>query len=556
MIGLFFVVFAIAVIAYSALVPRAAYSVGVTIQSNTIGTVYPFQTSNLTVKVSNHGSNEVNDMLVVLYLDNNQLHEYTVTIPAGESASIEANYTYQANGTYDFQAIADPAHVLNIANRSNAQSSLDVNVNGAEKPDVYTSLPNNGIDSTQTFSLTGPGLNAIWFINNAYNLSLYSNIFGFGGKAISTTLDDLYGYIKNSNGAYVSYANGTSAYVAWLQGTVTPAPIDALIGSFHFASSSLLDNGTALTIFKMNNQTSLCVYYSYGWTKMIEFNNASTRGNCAGIAARTYAPNESTYFIKFLKNNTVLSNAQGKFQYVNSTLAGHLLKANLSGVEADNIFANTYGLFTTYISKSMQSNKSSSNYTCYGIITDINNTEICSMYIIPSNGSLAGSYSLINSLGMGKNYTLGIYSLVNKTDITAAYGNAAALMNALNISQKYQPWRSAVTNTCSLSNKSLPCVVANFSAYNDSGAINVTDRLGAAIRAQKLSCFIPGAVRTNSTFNDTIAVNGSVRLNVTCDNLAIPLLSAQTSYTLVLNYTIDGNAKIAVGTLNVTNFIT
>jgi hypothetical protein len=559
---LFLVALAIIVVAAAAvftsytLQQPSSYAVSVSLLSDSSANavVYPFQTGNFTMTVSDTGKAPLNDMLLILYLNNQQLREYSINLQPGKSTTIETNYTYQQNGTYDFEAIADPAHILNITDRSRAQSSAIISVAQRQRADVYTSVPNNGINTTQSFSISGAGLYAAWFIAKDYNIRPYDSVFGFSKNIIGTTLNDLYTYIDEANGAYVSYDNGTAAYVGWFDGPISPAMLDSVLLSFHTKYSGLSAGGNQLTMFKVNASESICTYYSGGWTKLVEFYNGSVGGNCADIAAKSYASNQSTFFVGVLKNNTALAKAQSKFQYLNSTTAGYLLGMNESGVAATSIFANQFGLFMASVLRHFSLQPPYANLTCFGLITTVNKTEVCSTYVVPANGSLTTSFGLINSQAVGDNYTLGVYSLVNVSDIGAAYQNAADLIQALNISQAYRPWKSAFVNTCSTNSNSLPCSVANFSLSNDTGVLDIGNRFGSPIRLNNVECYIPGASNLPQGINKMIQSGQNASVGVQCYNLAIPVASAQTSYTLKLNYTLNGTTKLATGLLNITNF--
>ncbi len=553
------IVLAVAVVAIAAfftsyILQPSSYAVSIKMlsQSNSGSVIYPFEMGNFTVQVSNTGKAALSNMLLVVYLNSQQLHEYSINLQPGKMAYINLNYTYQRNGTYDFEAVADPAHVINILNRSATHSSVIVNVTPAELADVYTAVPNNGIMDTQSFSLSGAGLYAAWFVAKSYNVSQYNKVFGFSKNIMGTTLNDIYTYINEANGAYTTYDNGTKTYVAWLDGAIKPAVIDSLLYSFRMPHSSIsVDNGAGV-MFRINGTESLCVYYSEGWTKLLGLYNGSLGGNCSDMASNSYTPTQSAYFVSELKNNTALKNAQSKFQYLNSTTAGYLIGMNQSVIAATNMFANQFGLFTTSAYKPLPAAQGS-NLTCYGLITTANSTKVCSTYILPTNGTLNTAFALINSQAIGSNYTLGVYSLVNTTYVGAAYQNAADLMQALNISQTYGTWTSAFTDKCSF-DSNLPCSVVNFSIANDTGALKISNGLGSAIKLDSIACYVAGVQKAPLDLNYTVVSGSNVSIGVSCHNLQIPLFSAQTTYSLILNYTINNVSETANGLLNVTNF--
>ena len=97
------------------------YSLSVVMKTNNTATMYPYQTSRLTVQVNNTGMAQVQGLVVGIYLNGTELKYYTVTLPSRRGVTLVYNYTYIASGTFAFQAVADPGRLLNIANRSSAQ---------------------------------------------------------------------------------------------------------------------------------------------------------------------------------------------------------------------------------------------------------------------------------------------------------------------------------------------------------------------------------------------------------------------------------------------------
>ncbi|MEM3227958.1 MAG: CARDB domain-containing protein, partial [Candidatus Micrarchaeaceae archaeon] len=241
---------------------------------------YPYQTSQFNITVYNNGSESINSMLVNFYVNNSIVSSYKVSLPPHEKASITANYTYASAGEYGFQAIADPAKLLNIQNRSRAQASISIDVLPAAVPQVYTSIPNNGINYTQAFSISGGGMAFASFLSKYYNISILNGITGIPPSMVYALFSDLHSFVVSANGEFSTYANGSKAYSLWLQGYLDKQTVDEVLGTFRTRSFNTTLNSTAVTYYVPNNRTSICTLYSGGWTKIISYYNNSNPGTC------------------------------------------------------------------------------------------------------------------------------------------------------------------------------------------------------------------------------------------------------------------------------------
>ena len=545
-------IIAIGVAAYAAYNAYAAgqpYSIRVALSVSPQVGLYPYDTSNITIKVSNTGGIGISNMPLDLYLNTTELRAYGVTLQPGQNATIEYNYTFTSPGSYSFQAIADPAELFRISDRSGAQSAAVATVAPAENPDVYTSIPNNGVMSTQAFTLSGTGLAFIWLLAHAYNISSFSGIFGPSAGVTGKTLSSLSQYISVANGAQATYYNGSKAYTVWLEGPVTPGTIAAYVSSFGSSPVVSSLNGTPLYYFALNGTTSACAYYAGGWTRFVTVYNNSRDYTCASLSSTSFNATESSRMSAALKNDSVLRKAPG-MTYSGASLYGSSLSFNTSALGFQNFFANQYGFFDSYVLGSVQAPQ---NATCYGLITLYNRTSVCSSYVLPRNGTLNTSVALLDSAAIGRNYTIGIYSMVDRADITSAYTNAGSLLNAFNVSQAYTVWLAPLRNSCGFKQNAIGCHVENFNPLNASGTLALHNGMNSSIVLRRVSCFLSNLPSTEY-LNTSIAQGQNATVPVSCSSLTSAVVSAETSYVLALNYTVSGSNAVAAGTLNVTNF--
>jgi hypothetical protein len=558
---LFYGGLAIAIIAvlsiYLYLHTSAVYNVAVSITPiNPQAQYYPYQTSYFNITVYNKGGNAVSGMTVNLYANNSVADSYKVSLPPHEQASITANYTYVSPGKYTFQAVADPAKLLNLQNRSAAQASVSAVIAPAAVPDVYTSIPNNGINYTQTFTLSSGGMALAAFLSEHYNISIFNNVIGIPSSMSSALFSDLHSLVVNANGAFAVYGNGTKAYSLWLQGYLNNQTVESILGTFRVRSSNASINGMPVALYFSNNKTSVCAAYSDGWTKIVSYYNNSLPGTCLSIMSVNHNSTESAFFITKLKNDTLLTHYQSGFVYKNSSPLGSVLLSTDSGkgIGFANLFEEApYGLFVSYMLKNPAPANLSSNLTCMGLIYHNNSNNICSAVVTAKPGSNS-TFSLVNTSEVLKNYTIAFYSLVNTTNLLNAHYNGAHLISALGINESSENWTTAFKNTCSLNNASINCKIVNFDYSNNTAKVSITNGFPSQMRINTAACYLPG-MELNSTIGLNIAPSNSLTFSLPCHFISVPITSAMTSYILVMNYTLLNKSRIAVGTLNVSNFV-
>ncbi|MGC8651758.1 MAG: CARDB domain-containing protein [Candidatus Micrarchaeia archaeon] len=547
--GVIVVLAAIAIAeAVHALYP-AQYAIQVSMLASPTSNLYPYNTTFFNITLKNEGSS-ISNLVFGLYVNGTAIKEYKLSIPHGESASIHANYTYAVNGTYSFSAVADSGHLLNIADRKAASSSIVVNVSPSATPNIYTSIPNNDIDNTTSFTFSGQGFHDISALASVYNVSEFGSAFGPASSVLPQIFDTLYAYVAYANGATVSYSNGSIAYVLWLKGTVSPRAIDSMLSTFNLAHSSLNENGSGVSFWKLSNSTSICVFYQQGWTKLIAFDNSSKEGEtCAGIAAQRYNPIESSVLVGVLSENKNLSLYQSKFIYTNLTNLGSLLSYSDTGTGAMNLFQNSYGIFAGVIEHAPPISQN----TCYGILYNQSNSSICSTYVLPKSGKALPQYGMVNSTLSTPNYTATLYTLTNQSMLLVAHTNAVALLNSLGLRHSIE-WVSIFKNTCGFYNSSISCSVNAYNYSTGTASISIKNTLNASMVVNSLSCYMPGAAELPAIINKTVGSGNTIRASVSCESLSLPVISTGEAYTLAMNYTYGKAERVTIGALNITNY--
>ena len=86
----------------------SSYNVNVALYPVGQSAIYPYQTSQFAINVTNNGS-KISNLLLGFYINGISISTNTLSIPAHQSVILYRNYTYTASGNYSFQAVADPA---------------------------------------------------------------------------------------------------------------------------------------------------------------------------------------------------------------------------------------------------------------------------------------------------------------------------------------------------------------------------------------------------------------------------------------------------------------
>ncbi len=555
----YYILFAVVIVAIVAVAyilmhqTQTQYNISVSMSAENLGALYPYNTTYFIINLTNLGSTPIEVLPFGFYVNGVEQNYTTYSIPAHNSIRIERNYTYTSNGIYTFSAIADPGEVIKLANRNDTKSIVTENVSKPEIANVYTSIPNNNIVYTESFSGVGTAMFSSSLVSLVYNLPVAYGMVGFDRNVNPTLMRDLYGYIASANGAYVKYANNTKAYSLWLSGTINPRLVDYVVSSFSYNVVETQSGGVGIGYVVLNKTTSICTSYAAGWTKIVEYYNSSLPGTCSQIESNTYVPSESNALLLALEANKNLAHYQSGLIYVNSTPLGNMLQydghnltlSNMFQISGIGTFIGSVGLNAKPISQN------SVNSTCLGLVYTTNNIDVCSTVLPQSNGAVNLSYGLVDSKMLTPNYNISMYSVVSSSELVAAHGNAANLMARLNVSGPTILWHTPFVNSCNLNTKSIACNFYKFNYSNDNLYLNITNLNYSAIKLNNAGCNLASA--STSKLNYTIALNHTRQIILRCTAVPIAGISAQTEYNLGINFTYNNHTMQVNGTVNITN---
>ncbi len=532
------------------------YSVRVVLTVNAPEPIYPYQNTLISINVINTGNSRLSGLPVVLYQNNSELASYTLDIPAHESALIRTNYTFLVPGVHRFEAVADPSMLIKLVGRGNASSAVTDVVSAPAQPDVYTSIPNNNIRYTESFSAQPDGLLYAALFNRDSGGALFDHIVGMRPQFYPVLLHDIGGRIAVVNGAYAAYDNGTYAYVLWLQGSLDSQTLASVIGTFNGTEEA---RSGASQFFVLGGNTTICLGTDAGWTVLVSYTNDSSgrRGAACGALADAYNAAEYAKVVNALKAHAAARRASALFTYTNSSALVSVvsLDAN-SSIGITNIFSNAYGVFAGRIEATQQALRSAAAPAlCAGIVSSNNGTNVCSVYMITPytyNSANSGAPALINTTAIGSNYTVSLYSMVNQTNAVPAHYAAASLIAHLGISDVTERWASSFNNTCGFAG-TLGCKVVSFNYSAQAATLNLTNTGANSIRVRELDCYA-FAAGSASTFNSVLAPGGSALFTVMCNSLAGPFVSIYRNYTLNVSYIKANEIRFSKGEMRVASF--
>jgi hypothetical protein len=541
-----------------------SYDVSIGLNSNSTGAIYPYQATAFNIVVTNGGSREVVGLPVAFYVNGQQRNYSTYAVPAHQSITVPEVYTYLNSGGYLFTAVADPGNVIKITNRSSASKSVGLTAMPSEQANVYGSIPNANMVYTDSFTTSGTGLLSGSLMAKLYNISSLLGINGEDGGILAKTYQDLYPYVSVANGAFSTYSNGSSSYVSWIQGTVNPSEVGLIIASF---GKRVVEVPTAIGTVDyaaVGNEISACSYYQGGWTKIIEYYNASRAGTCLGIAGSNYTPTEGNILVSALKSTrigTILTANQinatkqiqwSHFYYNNATILGQMVEYSTNVVAASTLtqLSSPQSVFLSRITK-IPANIVRINSTCLGLTADVNGSSVCSTVLPTATTYGNTSYGAVYTRYISSNYTVELYSLIGSSDLVFAHDNAAELISRLGINGSSVKWVSPFKDQCGFSS-GFGC---NFTVNKSSGyaVITITNRNYTSVSLNNITCSLGGGFPATG-LNGTVGLGQNITISAPCQSIAIPGFSASTDYDLNLGYTYRGVKRLVNGTLNVSNF--
>ena len=436
---------------------QPSYSISVNVAAPS-GKAYSFQSIPISISVSNNGSATIDNISFGLYINGNTTRIYKAYIPAGKQATVTYNFTPANSGAYKFSVVVDPSNLYNIADRSAAQGSATLTVSPTEKATPYSNFP-NGAES-QDISLMKPQgyVATLYFVNFTKDFLITGSVQA--NNFLYPTLDVLASYINNITISHAYYP-GHNLTSVWISGYINANTIDAAAQG----QGINISQENSVSVMNFGNSTTLCTWYSGGWTKMLI---SIAADNCTAYTANTTdSINFSSVYYELKNRNISLLNYYGYGPGVKY---------------AGDISANANAL----VYESLAEGSNFSNI-CYGLTFNMSNNSFCRMIILQGN-TTADQLNRIT-----KSYNLSIWW------IPTANATIPALNNAINLSSSYVlpgnsiAFISAYSNQCILT-KDITCNNPVFASNTTELriGINITDNYGSPITLNGVACSLGG----------------------------------------------------------------
>lgn len=551
-----------AVAVFSAIVitfqPSGPYNVKVSItpMNYAPNATYIFNNTKFNITIKNTGSSYIKGMQVGFYLNNQALKYYNVSIPAHSNASISENYTYTANGTYDFSAVANPSSLLPVSNSSVTSASADINVSNPEQPNIYAYIPSNGTNSTYTFTLFPRGMEFSSLMAVSYNVSDFKPFMGPDPGLMLTIMHDLSPALNVGNGAYSKYKNGTLAYGMWLEGTAGNSYIRSILSTYSLPEHNFLKGSSTATFAKVNDTVSFCSYSSKGWTKLFFYYNSTSNATCQTMLASTYNDTEYPLVSNITSSHSEYFSKVDNFTYSNSTENGFAV-----GLTGGNYSVyllsenNATGSFGSIMGFHSPLNISSIGKVCPGFIYTNNSTglNMCIEYYRSPVTELQ-NFSLSNSMAISRNYSLNLFSFVSANDSNLALYNAANLMEKLNLTNEYLKWEPLSNSTCNFSNASLGCSYKSFDPSTGNFTIGIRNNYNKTIALKEIGCSAYEPFNDTKTLNVSLSPGSSINESLTCKQPTIPISSTISEFFANVKYLESGVNMSMNGTISYADF--
>lgn len=518
----------IAVVIVGSLYLRYYYQapVSITVSMSTApGQLYPFQMARIPISISNTGGSTINNISFGVYNNGNITTTYKAYIPAGKQATVYYNFTPKTSGTYEISVVADPSRLYDISNRQSAQASIPVTVLQPEAAAPYSNFPANSV-SQDFFNMSPEG-----YLITAFYFNNFSKYFYITGSIpvdsfIYPALDTFSSYkeIDQMAISHAYYSNYSLAAI-WIKGYITPAAIDVAAQGKEI---NVTRQGN-VSIMNFGNATTLCSYYSSGWTKML----ISIGGkNCTAYSATTSNKFNYSSTYGMLKNSrTSLLNYSG--YNMNLTFSG-------------DIFANQNAI----VFESLMKNGNFSNI-CYGNIYNISNDSYCMQTMQQGNITLEQLNRLAGA------YNVSVWWLPIHANLTQKAANYAFnLSGSYSLPGTKDIFVSAYANRC-IFTQSIGCVsplfVSNATALRIQ--ISLINGYNKTLTINRIGCTLVGNF-TLSSIDSVVAPGKNTTVYMPCFNYGKEINSTIIPYgvpfKVELNYSYGAAANTTYGLVEVT----
>jgi len=219
--------------------------------SSSNSTIFPFQKAVVQINVNNVGSSNINGMGFEVLVNGNASREYSLTIPSGKEAVFYFNFTPNTNGTYNITAVADPAKLYPIVDRSKTVATTFINVKAPQALEAYAPISPKGLIYLKEANLTSTGALLATFLDYNYSISeLNFADLNLPYTLFTSLIGIAHNYISEIGVAYANYSNGSSIYSIWLKGSINQ---NAILSALEAVNASYIQKELMAIMLRLQN---------------------------------------------------------------------------------------------------------------------------------------------------------------------------------------------------------------------------------------------------------------------------------------------------------------
>ena len=520
--ALIIIVALIVVFYYEFLLPQPQISLSIKIIPAQVD-VYPYQLIYARINITNTGTTEFRGIDFGVTYNGSLMNIYNISLPAGKSTSINFSKEAIAPGSYQLSVAADPTNTFNI-NRSSSKTSVIFDVFPAQLPRPYNEIPNNNTKEKLYF-MDGGAYVITTYLNQEYGLSLFriSSIPAINAF-LTPVLNLTYTYLQSTYSAEGTYKNNT-IYSLWLQGPITQNIFSEAAKGANLSTYNYTFKNLSSVYVKLDTNTTLCSWYSGGWTKIL---GVMGTANCKNMLYNS------------TKNNTINLTSKNPLLYLGS----NDMIANMTTISRiGNSYGKLFVLNKSFVLESERPNFGGST-VCYGLVNVINNVSYCSNYLFSKSNRL-GPISLIDTKAYIGQYNISVLALINTSAVTQQVEQSIGILNELKLNGTSESFTSGISSSCTF-NASLGCFSPSFGVNGI--ILKLHNNLNQTFKINSMTCYVSGT-SSYDYINRSILPSENYSISVPCYNNGnlITGVSLGLYLNLKMNYSVRNTNYNATG---------
>ena len=223
------------------------------------------------ITISNPGSADSGDSLVMLSVNGSAVAQKTVNVPAGGSETVTLKWLPLDPGVYTVTVQADAGNLVEESEEGNNAFEISFTVSPRESSDIFAYFPSEGLTRLYAFNATRDGLNQV--------LGIFSSDPSLGPlyKGMMNRLDE-------GRLVVAHYENGTEEIAYHSADRLTQSEfLDAvrtMVANYHMPMTEWRRDvqGRDVTIFSTEEgSNTVCAWSERGWHRLLIYKRGVTK---------------------------------------------------------------------------------------------------------------------------------------------------------------------------------------------------------------------------------------------------------------------------------------